>query len=163
MAQQYTEGDPRLRLVWEESFRAVERQHDGLDGLHSRAAALLGAASIAAGFLGATALGEAQKFTAAMWVGAGAFAVIGVLAAWILLPRKGWKFHRQAEVLMSGYIDHETPADIDEMHRELAKHLESDYKANDGKLTWLYWWLSVSCLALAVEILAFLWDLRGRR
>jgi hypothetical protein len=157
------EGDPRLRFVWEEGLRAVERQADGLDALHTRAAALLGAASIAAGFLGAAALEERQQFAVATWVGVVAFATVGVLTAWTLRPRDDWLFHRAPSDLLSDYVEHEIPADIDEMHRELALHLESDYNTNDRKLRSLYRWLSVSCLALAVEIIAFLWDLRGRR
>jgi hypothetical protein len=163
MIQQHAEGDPRLRFVWEEALRGIERQASGLDALHSRAAALLGAASIAAGFLASTALDGGERFRAATWVGTIAFAVVGVLTAWILVPRKGWKLHRRPSILLSGYVEHPTPASVDEMYRELARNLECDYRVNDQKLRRLYWYLSVSCLAVAVEIGAFVWDLRGRR
>jgi hypothetical protein len=155
--------DPRLRFVWEEALRAIERQEDNLTALHARAAAILSAASIAAGFLGNSALGEGQKFRGATWVGAIAFAVVGVLTAAMLLPRKGWKFRREPKDLLEHYVDHEQPAEIDEMHRVLAGHLGDDFDNNERKLRWRYWMLTGSCVALAVEILAFLWDLRDRR
>jgi hypothetical protein len=155
-------SDPRLRFVWEEALRAVEHQASSLDDVRGRAAALLGAASIAAGFLASAALRDGGRFRAATWVGAVAFAMVGLLTANVLRPRKGWRLHREVSTLLSGYIDADEPADLDEMHRRLAECLEEDHGTNATKLDWLYRHLTAICAGLVVEILAFLWDLRGR-
>ena len=154
--------DPRLQFVWEEGLRAVERQTASLDEVRSRAAALLGAASIAAAFLASAALEGGRSFETATWIGSIAFALVGVETALILRPIPGWKFHRAPSVLLRDYVDHQSPADMDEMHRALAGCLEEDHAENKPKLDELYLGLTISCGALVVEILAFLWDLRGR-
>lgn len=156
------ESDPRLQFVWEEGLRAIERQAQALDEVRARAAALLSAASIAAAFLASAALEGGREFEAATWIGAIAFALVGVETALVLRPIKDWKFHRAPSVLLEGYVDDDDPADIDEMHRRLAECLEEDHDDNQPKLDELYRALSFSCGALVVEILAFLFDLRGR-
>lgn len=157
--------DPRLRFVWEEALRAIERQAASLDDVRGRAASLIGGASIAAGFLASTALADGQRFKGSTWVGCVAFAVVGLLCANVLRPRRNWKFHRSSKDLIRDYVDggEHGPASMDDMHRDLAGHLESDYDANGNRLKRLYWQLTIGCGALVVEIGAFLLDLRGRR
>lgn len=157
------EPDPRLGLIWEEGQRAVDGQVCGLDELRSRAAMVLTAASIAAAFLAATALDGGANFRTATWFGTGAFAVVGILTTAVLVPVRGWKFHRGTGKLLASYVEGENPSTIDDMHHDLAYHLQYDLNVNEKKLRWCYWALSASCAALVVEILAFLWDLRGRR
>lgn len=104
-----------------------------------------------------------MTFRATTWVAALAFAVVGFATTCVLWPREGWRLHRDTRQLLANYIEHERPLDIDDMHHALADHLGDDYRCNAEKLERLYWGLSVACGALVVEILAFLWDLRGRR
>lgn len=154
--------DPRLRFVWEEGLRAVDRQANSLDEIRSRASALLAAASIAAAFLGSAALEGGRAFGTAAWVGAISFALVGVETALVLRPQKDWKFHRSTTDLLRDYVDHELPADMDEMHRTLGVHLEADFDLNKPKLNEIYRAVTISCGALVVEILAFLVALAGR-
>lgn len=157
-----TPDDPRLKFVWEEALRALEFQIASLNEIRGRSVALLSVASAAA-FIGTVGLTAEASLRWTTWLGIGAFAAIGMGGAFVLFPRRRWKFYRKADELLDGYVESEDPASMDEMHRDLAVHLRTDYAANEKKLRWLYRCLSVSCLLLVVEIVAFLWDLRSRR
>jgi hypothetical protein len=159
----HEQPDPRLRFVWEEALRAVEYQRASLTEARARAATILSAASISAAFLAAMALDAKGDFGTAAWFGTAAFACAGLTATWVLRPVGNWKFHREVTPLIESYVEGESPADMNEMYRTLAGHLEEDYGNNEGKLNWLYRGISLSCLALVVEIGAFLLDLRNRK
>jgi hypothetical protein len=162
-----TGGDDRIRVAWEEGIRAVERQATSLDEARSRAGALLTAASIAAAFLGGSAVDDATQglsgFTTAAWVGIGAFAIVGLCAAAVMFPVRGWKLHRSPADILREYVQHAEPLGADDMLHDLAHHLQDDYKDNESRLEVIYVALSASCVALVVEIGALVWDLRNRR
>lgn len=155
-------SDPRLQFVWEEARRAVELQVGNLNEVRGRAVAILSVGSAAA-FIASAGLAQDTKMHWTTWLGIGAFAMIGLLGAFVLMPRTGWVFFRKADVLLSAYVDTDPPASLDDMHRELAKYLREDHEGNEKRLQPLYWAFTSSCILLAVEILAFVWDLRGRR
>lgn len=95
MARRTADGDPRLRLVYEESLRAIEDQQRSLDNLRSRAGQLLTAASVVQTFLVGLVLRAEGAPHAATWVGAGAFVLLALVCVWIVLPRRGWTFAEQ--------------------------------------------------------------------
>jgi hypothetical protein len=155
--------DPRLRLIWEEGVRAVDLQAHSIDEVRGRAATILSAASIAGAFLASAVLDGNEAFRLATWIATGAFAVVGLATTWVLWPRSGWKLSRRPRWMLEDYVEHDDPADIDDLLHDLARHLERDLETNKAKLDQLFWGLTIGCGALVVEILAFLWDLQSRR
>ena len=156
-------ADPRLRFIWEESLRGVERQIRSLDEVRNRTGVLVMAGSISTAFLASAVLANGGQFRLLTWIGFLAFVVLGLLAAWILRPQSEWKFHRKASELIDDHLRGANQSSMDEIYGGLARQLESDYAHNALKLDRLYRFLEISCIALVVEMAAFLLDLRGRR
>jgi hypothetical protein len=150
--------DPRLRLVWEEARRGVELQVAQLDETRGRAVALITLSGAAAAITSAS-LKKGETPHGAALVTFAAFTLILLLGAFALAPRRGWRFFRRADHLLSGYIDHEQPAGINEMYRNLAKHLLDDFQDNDTRLRWIYMGLRVACGLLVIQVLAAAWTL----
>lgn len=155
--------DPRLRLIWEEGVRAVEQQAQVLNEVRSRAATILSAASIAGAFLASSALSGGEAFRASTWVAVVAFAVVGLATSLVLMPRRGWRLERRPRKMLEDFVEGTRPVGIDDLLHELAGHLDNNFVSNRQKLRWLTGGLTVGCMALVVEILAFLWDLQSRR
>ena len=112
--------DARLALVYAEAQRSITQQQDVLNQLRSNAGTLLGAVSLATGFLaglhGDSPLGAWGNAAVCAFITAVFFAVL------ILWPRNKWKFRFRSDVLLNGYVD--AGADMNLMHRELATYLE---------------------------------------
>lgn len=157
------EVDPRVQFAWEEGVRAIDRQASNLDEVRSRGAAVLGAASLAAAFLGAAILDQPGELGSAMWWGIGAFCLVGLSTVLVLWPRRGWKLSRDPAQLLENYVEGDEPLWLGEMVHELAVYLQGNVDANAKKLRWLYWSLSAGCVALVVEVVAFLLELRSLR
>ena len=158
-----TDGDPRLRLVYEESLRAIQDQRDTLDNLRSRAAQLLTAASVVETFLVGLVLRPSGRPGPATWVSAGAFVLLALICVWIVLPRRGWTFANSATILLEGYVDADPPATLDEMYRNLAVYTERHWDRNqDELLNKRLVGLQFAAGLLVLCILASVFDLRGR-
>lgn len=156
-------GDPRLRLVYEESLRAIDDQKESLDALRGRAAQLLTAASVVETFLVGLVLRSEGRPGAATWVSAGAFVLLALICVWIMLPRHGWTFANSATILLDGYVDADPPASLDEMHRTLAVYAERHWDRNqDRLLNPRLVGLQLAATLLVVCILSSVFDLRGR-
>lgn len=157
-----SDADQRYQLVWEEARHALEMQRSQLDEVRSRGVAIISMASAAA-FVASTALADGEKMHATTWVGVVAFAINVCAAAACLVPKPNWRFHREARALIREYVEAEPPASLGEMHRDLAIHLEDDFEHNRKQLKPLYLALRISAALLVVEVIAFAFDLRGRR
>ncbi|HVF04009.1 MAG TPA: hypothetical protein VNA20_04135 [Frankiaceae bacterium] len=157
-------GDPRLRLVYEESLRALQDQREALNNLRSRAGQLLTAASIIETFLvGIVLRGERAAPGVATWVGVAAFVSAALVCVWIVLPARGWAFGNSATILLTGYVDAAPPATLDEMHRNLAVYMEGRWDRNqDELLNKRMFGLQVAAAFVVVCILAAVVDVRGR-
>lgn len=163
MTETTAAGDPRLRLVYEESLRAVQDQQEGLNNLRSRAGQLLTAASVIETFLVGLVLGADGRPPVATWISAVSFVLLALVCVWIVLPSHGWTFSNSATILLDGYVDADPPATLDEMHRSLAVYMERHWDRNqDELLTKRLVGLQVAAGLLVVCILASLLDLRGR-
>jgi hypothetical protein len=92
------EPDPRKKLAFDESVRALEQQSSALDNLRGRTGVLLTAISLTATFLGAQAL-ERAGFSFLSWVAIGCFVVAGLACLAILWPSGEWKFVLNAKTI----------------------------------------------------------------
>ena len=152
--------DWRVEYLLAEADRNIARQATRLDELRARASTLLTAAAVSAGFIGATALARHHNITFAGWVGVAGFTVAAMAATSVLWPRRGWVFTRNVKDLQSGLFD-STPAMTDrEARLWLAESAGHDRKNNEEKLKWLDRGLFLACVAVIVEVLALLLDLR---
>ena len=76
----------------------------------------------------------------------------------VLWPRAAWAFNLSATLII-GQLNATTP-DEDTAHRELALRHEANYDANEARLVrrfdGLFWLFRAACVALAIEVLAWL-------
>ena len=154
-------ADSTYGLAYEEALRGVVQQQAVLTDIRGRAATMLGAAAVSTSFLGGIALQD-QKPTGWSWVAVGAFVAVGLLTIWILLPRRGWTFRMSARKLIREYVEGDKPADLPEMYRDLALHLENHFEANQKRLGQLFLRLRVASGILVGEIVLWLFVLAGR-
>ena len=148
--------DPRYRFVYYEAVRTLDHQEATLDNLRARAGLLLTAPAVATSFLGAAALGETDNTAPWSAIAIVLFVVVGVLCVGLLWPRSNWKWRFRPSELLSDYVEATSPADLNEMYRDLALHLEQNYRDNNDRLKPL--WLSFQAATglLAAEVLCWL-------
>jgi hypothetical protein len=148
-------ADSTYALAYEEALRGVVQQQAVLADVRGRAGTMLGAASISTSFLGGIALQD-QELTALSWLAIGAFVAVGLLTISILLPRRGWTFRMSARKLIKDYVEAEDPAELPEMYRDLALHLEHHFDGNQRLLGQLFWLLRIASTLLVGEIVLWL-------
>jgi hypothetical protein len=153
-------ADSTYGLAYEEALRGVVQQQAVLTDIRGRAATMLGAASVSTSFLGGIALQD-QKPTGWSWIAIGAFVAVGLLTIWILLPRRGWTFRMSARKLIKEYIESDNPAELHEMYRDLALHLEKHFDLNQNRLNRLFLRLRLASAILVGEIVLWLFVLAG--
>lgn len=157
--------DDVLALAVADAVRAVDQQAAKLTEHRGRAAAILGAASIVASFLGSEALQRLDGAGGRMEpdlhvvlgtaVGLLAFVVVAVLVCFALRPTAGWAFVRSPRKLIP-YIADPRTADAHAYRRFTLLDLADDHTGNDEKLRPLTRAVRVSVYALALETLGFL-------
>ncbi len=160
--------DERLKLIYDESVRAITQQAGSLDELRVRAGTIFSGASVAAGFLGGAQFIAHRNLAGAAWVGVGGYVATGVLTVLVLAPqglillkRGSWTFVHSAKMMIAKYVDGEPPSDINRMCREAALENERYFHSNQWNLDRLGKVLSFASVALVVEIVGFLINLRG--
>jgi len=150
--------DPAVyALAFDEAQRSLTRQEESLDELRSRTGTLVAAAAVAVSFLGASA--ASGGFSLAGQLGILAFIALSTLAVVILLPFHGWVFDNKVGELFTTYIEADDPADIVEMHRDLALHHAKHIADNEILLNRLYWAFRVAAGLLVLQIVLMLVDL----
>ena len=92
----------------------------------------------------------------------GTFVAVGLFTIWILLPRRGWIFRISARSLIRDYVEAERPADLPQMYRDLALHLENHFEGNQKRLDRLFWLLRGASVLLVAEIVLWLFVLGER-
>jgi hypothetical protein len=116
---------------------------------------VLAALSVVTSFLGGTALvGDGLSVMAI--VATTCFVGAGGALIWLLWPREDWKFRFGPKRIISDYVESSEPADLDEMHRDLALHLGSNVVDNEAKLRRLWRGFEVACVLLVVEVVAWI-------
>ncbi|HVM16248.1 MAG TPA: hypothetical protein VM290_01530 [Gaiellaceae bacterium] len=142
------------RLAFEEAVRGLSQQQSALDNFRTRAGLLVSAAAIATSFLGGQAL-AGGGFTWLSWLAVALFVGVGASALFILWPRKDWEFVAGPRRLIATYAETENPLPLEEVHRDLALHMEDSYDANAVRLQRLVVALRLGSLFLAGEVLAW--------
>ncbi len=153
------EPDERLTLVYQESLRAITTQQNALVDVRGRAAQILTAASVVTSVLGGLVQARQNRPVPPALVALAAFLLLLVVCIWIILPRKGWSFLSSATILLHGYVEAESPADINEMHRSLALYMERHWDKNQEVLNRRLVGLQVAAGLLGVSITAWLFSL----
>jgi hypothetical protein len=137
-------------LVWEESRRQIVRQEADVDGLRTRAVALLSVSSLVAGLFGGHVLSH----------GAGRPAVIAALASFagsvvavlvVLAPRWHWEF----EQILEEYIERLTTKTLSPLEASLglARTVELSRTRNKKQIGTLYWWFFAACILTGLEVI----------
>ena len=142
--------DPRKRLAFEESIRALTLQSAVLDDLRSRTGILLTATSLTATFVGSRALDGG--FSTWTQVALGLFLMTGGFCLGVLWPTGDWGFTFDAKTILDGYVRHPCPATIDQMHVEFAEINQENWQKIDDTLEWLFWSFRLGVLALVLQV-----------
>lgn len=136
------------RLSFEMTTAALAEQERSLSGLRARTGTVLAAASVAGSFLGArTGHGSLD-----IWgiMALAAFALCAASAIWILLPH-GLEFAFRGDRVFAT-SDRRAITDMAEAYRIAESWMETSVAENRPVIAGLSYWLTVSCLLLAVEI-----------
>lgn len=150
--------DPAVyALAFDEAKRSLARQEASLDELRSRTGTLVAAAAVAVSFLGASA--ASSGFSLAGQLGIVAFIALATLAVVILLPFGGWVFDDEIGALFTTYIEADDPANLVEMHRDLALHHAEHITRNETLLDRLYWAFRAAAGLLVLQVVLMLVDL----
>jgi hypothetical protein len=126
---------------------------------------VLTAGSSSASLLGAVSLREKGSLGAWAWSGVGAFAVLGLLAAWLVAPSTDWTFSLEPKWMLRRYVDGDVVEahSLSSLYRETAEYADEYYVKNEAKLRWRTRGLSLGCVLLVVELVTLLMDLGTRR
>jgi hypothetical protein len=150
---------PGYDLMLEEARRSIDSQQQALDELRSRAATLVGVASLIAGVFGFT---SDATWTLGAGVALGGFVVAGGAGLFVLCPRTWFFDLRPAEIdLWFSLID---PNDEGVVHmlRSAALTHQADYDANKDKLRWMtaaIFWMIIGLEAEALGLMAWVFGL----
>ena len=141
------------RLSFEMTTAALAEQERSLSGLRARTGTVLAAASVAGSFLGArTGHGSLDAWAVMALV---AFTLCAASAIWILLPH-GLEFAFRGDRLFAT-SDRRAITDMADAYRTAESWMETSVAENRPVIVSLSYWLTVSCVLLAVKIV--LWTL----
>lgn len=154
-------GEPKAyELAYEQARAGNQHQRDNVDTVHSRAGLLLGAAAIAASFLGGIALEDGAIGIAGI-VAVLAFAGVAVATLAILEPYDDWRFILSSETLIDGWVEGDPPAGVTEMHRQLGLLMLANQEHNQKQLNAMWATYRRGLRALTVMIVLWLFELTG--
>lgn len=149
--------EPRdYALAVEEARRGADGQADALKSLRGQATTLVTIGGLSATFLGG--LGNGGNFTAWTALAIAAFVVLVALAVIVSWPF-GFYTSQQPSVLVQWA---EGGASTEQQQRDLALHMERQYQTNEGRLGWRRRLYCAALVALPLELVFLLIDLRGR-
>jgi hypothetical protein len=152
-----TDGDPRLKLIYEESLRGLSVQGAVVDELRNRAGILLSAAGVSSAFLGAADLAHHEAFGTLTIAALGVFGIVIALCVYVLWPVDNWVLVHNGKALLKAYIDPDVS--IDDMYRHIAED-STDYRTdNKGKLRYRFWAYRLACVGLGVSTILWIIDL----
>lgn len=141
------------RIAFESAVRALDKQEKVLEELRARTGILLGASSLAASLLGATAL-EPDHSLGLVLLALAAFVTSLGASLYVLLPREGFVFSLNGPELYEQLFEFRN--DVAEIHRRLAYELYRRWNANDDLLAPVRSAFRVAAYTLALEVFALL-------
>ena len=152
--------DARLRLAYDEGFRALDIQRDDHERLRSRVVTLVSVASIAAGLLGGfSATKSHQSHVWLLYLGVAAFVALVGCVCVILSPRKWW-FETDPRRLLTDYVD--AGRDLNYTLRWAAHYAGENAEKNRRKLDRLSWVYLAAIAALGLLVASFAVSLATR-
>jgi hypothetical protein len=149
------DGDPRLRLAYDEALRAIARQETTLDEFRARIGTSIAATVIATAFFSPIVI-HRQHLTPRIWWALGLFVASLLAQSFLLVPLGGWRFRRSATSIIRDYVEVDDPASMNQIHRDLALHIDQDLRGNDGRLIWMWWVFSAALVALGAEMVLWI-------
>jgi hypothetical protein len=146
-------------IILDEAIRAISDQQSALDVLTTRASYVASAAALVASLSGREFLGSPRP---GIWlkVGLAAYLAVAAVTAYILWPRRKWRFHFSPARLQWLYLESPSPLSISVIKRDLALHLDAYLEHNARKIDRLSWALagSIGLLLLGTASLVYhLW------
>jgi hypothetical protein len=161
------QGSPDVQATWEQvvatplyegAVRRLDQQKASVDELRNRTGVLLSAVTIATSFLGgAAAMGRGTGFHSEFLLGILPFAVVVILCAYILSPRKGWVFALSIEQIQAEGADRPAGSVTGKQVRYwLASTMSKHARKNQQQIDKLYWIFNVALVALITEVIAWL-------
>jgi hypothetical protein len=138
------------QIAYVASLRSLDKQESLLDELRARTAILLAASSLAASFVGRSAVVAAPRWS--LLVVGVAFALSTGCCIYILVPRQ-YRFY--FSIIGSKVFEelYEFRDDLADVHRQLAYQLDRFWDLNDANMQPLFWAFRVAAVGLIVEIL----------
>jgi hypothetical protein len=138
-------------IIYQEALRGIDRQQVVIDGLRNRSGTLFAAASLVTAFLGGQALTGRPELDALAWLAIAAFVVLFGLVLVILWPWK-FRFTLSPPILIEDHLGKSVP----ELQKYLAEIWDKNYIFNSKTLARLHVVFRIACLALSVEVIAWL-------
>jgi drug/metabolite transporter (DMT)-like permease len=146
-----TDGDPRKKLAYDESIRALQQQSSVLDDLRTRTGIVLAALSITAGFLGAKAL-ENPGLTTWSWAAIVCFALAGVFSLCVLWPSGKWSFTSNAKIILED-LSRDDSITLDEMYGTYGEANQEAWESHDrDRLKPLIWFFRLAVIFLVLQV-----------
>jgi hypothetical protein len=152
------EPDPRVEITLAMAQGQLAAQMSAVDELRSRVGTLIGAGSIATGFLAGQALNTTHGVPAGAWLGMGAAFALILACAWILKPRE-WAGQAVDTTIMLEDIRNWPDESIDDFRRRMTGYARREFTTNRPRLERLYWVLSVALGFLCLDFAGWLWVL----
>ena len=160
--------NPLGAVAYDEARKAVEAQAATLDSVQTRAGTLLAAASLVTSFFGTQALGT-PTITAGLRVARASFGVLGWAAVLAFIAVTGltiaalWPREWKLDMRPGPILDATRGSDIDERDgkAQLAAYWDDNYEFNKLRLDQILNCYQWACIALGVEVVAWLLDLQN--
>jgi hypothetical protein len=152
-----SDGDPRIKVIYEEAVRGWTLQSSVLDDLRSRTGVLLAAAAVSASLLGSADIEHHKALTTLGTIALLAFCAVVGLCVDVLWPRAGWTFTHDAKLAFSAYVVEDLS--IDETREGLAIAADEYREQNDVKLKAAFGAFRWAAVALGASIALWLIDL----
>ena len=155
LARKFEPGDTRYELALDEARARLDYQREAVNGLRTRAAALLTAINISTSFLAGLAIVD-KSLGPYTWVAVGLF--VGSLVACLLViwPWEVWQFHISGNHIIKRWIDAEGNNSLPALQYSLANMYHRHYNDNKKYLKRLAICFQISATMLALEIVGWL-------
>lgn len=147
--------DAAYELVYTEAIRSWTQQEASLDELRSRTGVLVAAATVAASFLGAAALGK--PFQRLDVVALALFGIAVALSLVVLFPLPVWSFAMDINVFLDEIVEKEPTPTLAEIHRHVSLEIAKAQKRNDSWLHGMFVVFDIAVVAILLMVWVWAW------